>query len=363
MDDDRGRMRFIDGLRGLSIVTVALWHLYGPTYARLLPFGRDYAAVPVIGQGWVGVQMFFLISGMVIFMTLERCRGFGDFMARRFLRLFPAMAIASAILFAFHRATNLPAPEGPPDWLDLLPGLTFVSPSFYHAILHLSVRTLDDVYWTLHVEVAFYALFGFLFFRFGWRVAVIGLIASAVAIIAARPVVALIGAPSIVLRVVEPFEWLQFQQFGWFASGAIFAKARETGSDRLFVAAAGIALASAIVFQAPAGIDPPSRVALIVVALVFTAAQRWRALQRVLSSWPLLMLGFISYPLYLLHNYLGLMMTAVVVRVLPGLPSVLAPLPGLLGIGMLSWLIATRAEPAMRDVLRPWLLPRRQPAP
>lgn len=41
---------------------------------------------------------FFLISGFVITMSLEKCIDFGDFIFRRWLRLFPAMLIASILI-------------------------------------------------------------------------------------------------------------------------------------------------------------------------------------------------------------------------------------------------------------------------
>ena len=57
-------------------------------------------------------------------MTLEKCDSFGDFIYRRWLRLFPAMLIASIIILA--TAPFLTArPAGQPVLLDTLPGILF----------------------------------------------------------------------------------------------------------------------------------------------------------------------------------------------------------------------------------------------
>jgi len=45
--------------------------------------------------GFFGVQLFFMISGFVILMSLEKTEGFFHFIYKRWIRLFPALLIAS----------------------------------------------------------------------------------------------------------------------------------------------------------------------------------------------------------------------------------------------------------------------------
>jgi peptidoglycan/LPS O-acetylase OafA/YrhL len=85
MRSSGGRLRYLDGMRGLAITAVVLWHFFGPAEAKSLPYGDRYAQVPALSAGWMGVELFFLISGFVIFLTLEKCSGFWDFMIRRWL--------------------------------------------------------------------------------------------------------------------------------------------------------------------------------------------------------------------------------------------------------------------------------------
>jgi peptidoglycan/LPS O-acetylase OafA/YrhL len=93
------RIEFIDGLRGVAIALVVLFHAYARWPEGIIPYGGRFASIPLFSYGWLGVELFFLISGFVIVMTLEKCPNLYDFLGRRWLRLFPAMLICSFILF------------------------------------------------------------------------------------------------------------------------------------------------------------------------------------------------------------------------------------------------------------------------
>src|SRR5215472_5135330 len=81
------RIRGLDGLRGIAAVSVLLFH-YTVVYGQLigpigpLPFVATY--------GRHGVDLFFIISGFVILMTVDNSRNVTDFIVSRFARLFPA---------------------------------------------------------------------------------------------------------------------------------------------------------------------------------------------------------------------------------------------------------------------------------
>lgn len=92
----RGRIEYLDGLRGIAIIAVVMFHGY-VAFPDTLPFGDRFAVIP-LRLGWQGVQLFFLISGFVILMSLEACNDVASFVARRWLRLFPAMLICSCFI-------------------------------------------------------------------------------------------------------------------------------------------------------------------------------------------------------------------------------------------------------------------------
>ena len=80
----RARIAELDSLRGLAAVSVLVFHLTA-SYAESLPEQRRGFINFNVG-GMLGVQLFFIISGFVIFMTVERTRRPIDFVWSRFSR-------------------------------------------------------------------------------------------------------------------------------------------------------------------------------------------------------------------------------------------------------------------------------------
>jgi len=63
------RLAEVDALRGLAALSVMAFH-YTTKYDELFQFS---GTVPFnVPWGYLGVNLFFVISGFVIFMTLER---------------------------------------------------------------------------------------------------------------------------------------------------------------------------------------------------------------------------------------------------------------------------------------------------
>ncbi|WP_242139654.1 acyltransferase [Sphingomonas sp. TREG-RG-20F-R18-01] len=304
MHKNSGRLRYLDGFRGLAILLVVFYHYCGPVYSGLVRYNAGVLS-PIVAHGWVGVQLFFMISGFVILMTLEKCSAFGTFLYRRWLRLFPVMLIATAVVFLFNATTDLPGPHVTHQWFNIIPGLTFITPSILHAVSHVDFKSMDAVFWTLYTEAGFYVVFGICYFKFDWRVATAVLVVLALVTTFGRPVLTMLGVPPLLTRGIEPLEWLNMQLYSWLASGAMFWKARENDDLRLFAKAVLLAIGTALIQVNTIPLQWSDRAALILVALAFTAAQVSPALQVMLDSPIPAFFGYISYPLYLLHNEIG----------------------------------------------------------
>lgn len=344
------RIHYLDGLRGLAILGVMFWHYTDEVYASFLPYATMYSDIPGLDHGWVGVNLFFLISGYVILLTLERCAGFGDFIRRRWLRLFPAMLIASLIIFAASQLNGVNMPHGRADAVDLLPGLTFISVGFYDALLPFHVDELDGVFWTLYVEVGFYLVFGIFYFWLGWARALAALAALWLSVMIGANLASAFNQPALV-AAMTPLQWIGAEYFGWFVSGALFLKSRERGSNALFALAMSVGFLSAFTSGLWQPDDLVSQLYLVGVVLFFALAQKWRALQRALTLKALLFAGFVSYPLYLLHNELGVGLIAAFGEatppvIWPFLPLVMAAL-----MLVLAYVVARYGEPSLKDVL------------
>jgi peptidoglycan/LPS O-acetylase OafA/YrhL len=89
-----GHLPQLDGLRGLAILLVMLFH-FGNAVRRVEPMheGAPQVVARVLQCGWLGVELFFVLSGFLItgiLLDSRRERGyFRSFFARRFLRIFP----------------------------------------------------------------------------------------------------------------------------------------------------------------------------------------------------------------------------------------------------------------------------------
>ena len=99
------RIAALDGLRCFAIVGVLLFHYYGrwtppASPVNFYPYGGLLAGFAPVRYGFYGVNLFFVISGFVISLTLRRCTGFWDFAMRRAARLWPSMALCAGLTFA-----------------------------------------------------------------------------------------------------------------------------------------------------------------------------------------------------------------------------------------------------------------------
>ena len=134
------RLREVDLLRFIAAAAVMLFHYT----ARLNPaWGADVTPASVFPQlsqftryGFLGVELFFLISGFVILMTAWG-RKVGEFTIARFTRLFPAYVFAviftTIIVTAFSRIGNDPGP------LQILTNMTLLQEP-------LGIASVDGVY-------------------------------------------------------------------------------------------------------------------------------------------------------------------------------------------------------------------------
>jgi peptidoglycan/LPS O-acetylase OafA/YrhL len=292
------RLAELDALRGIAAMAVVLFHyftkfdeLFGHATPPLFvfPWG-SYSGVNLFALGHYGVNLFFMISGFVIFMTLERTKKPMDFVVSRFSRLFPAYWLAVALTFSVVSVLGLPGKEA-------TLGQAVANLSMVHSFFN--VPHVDGVYWTLEVELLFYA-WAFLAYRLGWLNRVHALLLAAMAL----RLVYFIAAEF--FRVDLPWiasRYLILNFIAWFALGVMVYRlsgrasvgSSTRGAD-LGVAACAIALLS-VVHTPWIGL-----LALVLTGLLWGAASGrlpW------LGNRVFLGLGIISYTLYLVHENIG----------------------------------------------------------
>ncbi|WP_416762246.1 acyltransferase family protein [Roseateles sp. So40a] len=280
------RLAQLDALRGIAALAVVLFH-YTTRYDQL--FGHAQAPAVAFPHGWLGVNLFFMISGFVIFMTLERTARPMDFVVSRFSRLYPAYWGAIVLTFALTHAIGLPGKTV--GWDVLAVNVTMVQGFF-------GVPHVDGVYWTLEVELLFYA-WALLSFRLAGAA---GLRHFLFACLALR----LVYAAALAFWGVNlPWmgqRWLLLPYICWFALGVtIYRLSRPGGaasSSRWDVA---LAVAALGVMGVCDGWDLAALAAVFYAVLYGAAKGRWTWLEHPVLLW----LGAISYTLYLLHENIG----------------------------------------------------------
>jgi peptidoglycan/LPS O-acetylase OafA/YrhL len=145
----RERLRELDLLRFTAAMAVVLYHFtgFGGAGAWPSPSAEVFPELaPVTRFGYLGVDLFFVISGFVILMSAWG-RGPGEFGISRLVRLMPAywvsVLLGAAVYALFRMGHGVPGL--------VVPNLTMLQGG-------LGLRNVDAVYWTLWVELHFYVL-------------------------------------------------------------------------------------------------------------------------------------------------------------------------------------------------------------
>jgi len=300
MSKPQNRIDYLDGLRGVAILLVFFYHAYS-RWPDIMPYGQ--LDVPFfVNYGSFGVMLFFMLSGFVILLTLQRCQNWQTFAVKRWLRLFPCMLICSILIFSTTDLLPL-RPNGGAEWYDLLPGLLFIEPLIFWQ-LGIPVNPLEWAFWSIFVEVKFYLFAGFCYFFlprkwFSYYVLAAYCIWTSLdfAFMSQVPQ----GSNAHVLWNVFSFEY-----FGWFAVGCFCFQGYYSDNKTYLGFAFCLAVICAVIHAGP---DVPGILSLLSLIIIFHASLIFRPLQKILTTRFLIFTGFVSYPLYLIHEN---MMVAIV---------------------------------------------------
>lgn len=276
------RYRELDALRGLAALAVVLFH-YTVRYFELFP------GVPPglqFSHGSLGVEVFFGISGFVILMTLERSKSASDFLVSRFSRLYPAYWTCVAVTYLAMLSWPLPGRSATP--VEALVNL-----SMWQEVLH--VPHVDGVYWSLQVELIFYALMLATYVAGLLRHVRVLLVLWLLVALMALSISHWLGRP--IPYLAERFLLLQFSAF--FAIGAsAYLAFKIQRIDLWNWAAFALAVPVAGGYHGKAGWIVASGMVILFVLIA-------RRKAGFLDNPVLVYLGTISYTLYLLHQNIG----------------------------------------------------------
>lgn len=286
----RERIPGLDILRGLAAAAVLAFH-YTTRFG--IVFGHPTAPWFLVPWGEHGVEVFFVISGFAIELSLESTSTAHDFLVSRALRLYPTFWAALAVTFTVVGVFGLPDRVASP--LDALRNLSMIPAS-------LGAQMVDGVYWTLERELRFYGLILLLLVlglrRYTVQVLLITVAAQTVDTISH-------SIPHFVSDLLNA-HWAHL-----FACGALLARSRRAPSWKTFGLLALCLVSSRLIGIVPFAYGTGA------VALVWIASRPFFGTR----VGALTFLGKISYPLYLAHQYIGyVVMRALYARGAP--PSV-----------------------------------------
>ena len=291
-------MRYIDALRAIAALLVVWLHAAG-TFARTSPEtersgGWLYSTIAYIDVGHIGVVVFFLISGFVIPFSIspDRAAPVGSFVIRRLFRIYPAYWLSvplAALAIFWIWGTPFSARE-------ILINLTLMQDVF-------GVRPAEGVYWTLLVELAFYALCVVLLLTnslFDMRR--VALLAAALGL-AFAATVATYWLRNKIMLTNAPY-W--FLNLSVMLCGAMFRDRWHSGAharDRVVDVLLWAMLAAYIVVLPICSViaTGPGNNVLLTYSfgfLIFIAGTRWLRIETRVTDW----LGTISYSIYLFHS-------------------------------------------------------------
>jgi peptidoglycan/LPS O-acetylase OafA/YrhL len=288
----------LDVLRGVAALLVVMQHSVEAASPGFVRWTNKY-----VNFGEVGVVVFFIVSGFIIPVSLEKYNSLSRFWLGRVLRLWPAYIASLVGAIAIHPfAHELPRYYRANPALFILGNLTMFEE-------YLRIPLAIGAYWTLSLELIFYLLCSMLFLLGSLGKTKLWLALSALSLLLAQSGLALafhrsLPAGRVGLLVTALFGTLLFRELRQGPS-------RKT----IGVAMAGVFLCFAVCFWIrfnlyppivanPSPTVPPIHATGAIASWMFAYVLfitiltcRERAFPRVL-----IWVGQISYPLYLFHG-------------------------------------------------------------
>lgn len=358
----------VDAIRCLAALLVMMFHFSfwiwaGRAYHPGLgaPPPDDPWLAPFTSPGWVGVQVFFVISGFVIIYSAADATPF-TFFRSRLLRLVPAAWICSSITAAallISGTSYATAGQLAKSWLKAV--IFYPFPGW-----------IDNAYWTLGIEVSFYAvvlavLATGMSHRMFKIVGLIGLISSAFWILqfAVEHTFGTIDSlpHAAIFRIAD---LLLLHHGCFFALGAFLCLAKyrplnglELGCTLVFGLGGLLEMRYvAHVVGGLSGVHQPAIPALLIWSVciaAIVASIRWNntlagfgpRFVNVIRS-----IGLMTYPLYLLHQFVGYLIINAMRQYVPDSAALVVAIAVCLS---LAFAVSKYAEPAVRAVLASWL--------
>jgi len=342
----RDRLYEIDLLRITAALAVVVYHYTFSGYAGHYTSVAFPEVSTVTRYGYLGVDMFFVISGFVVLLSAWGRRPH-EFVISRIVRLYPAYWVA-VTLTAIIAVT-------------LSRGLFKVSPVQYVANLTMfnslpNIANVDVVYWTLWAEIRFYLLV----FVLAWIgitrarvITVLWLWLAATAIIESR---ILPAGPAGKIDLIVQSQWSHYFIAG-MALCLIYRAGFSWQLGAILMIAYGNAVYQAINFAHRVAdryhqVLHPLVIAAVITAIFIAATLiALRVTRRFGRPW-FAVAGALTYPLYLVHAYNGFALFNIFSGVVNRWVLLVAMITGMGGVAYaIHRLVEVRFAPRLKRAL------------
>jgi peptidoglycan/LPS O-acetylase OafA/YrhL len=340
-------------------LTFWIWQPGVVSTPKLVTDGLSFPLMePLASVGWIGVQIFFVLSGFVIAYSANQASPL-VFLRGRVLRLVPAAWICGTLTMMVLLSHDYPLPNAIRCWLRTV-------------LFWPSGPWVDGVYWTLAIEIAFYGLVLLLllfnaFKRIDWLAYALATISAVFwlcwAITQAPPLEVLATSRAANLLLVRHGAEFALGVMIWrchfdritLPRLAAIVVCLGAGLVEIFAAASEKAMGSDHAISAVTA----SAVWLVSLAAIVLSIAKNEAAHRILGRHAKLIraAGLATYPLYLLHQIIGSAIMEAAHRL--GLPPYACLAVAVVPILVLSFTLAQVVEPAVRKrlaILIDWLL-------
>lgn len=307
------RLSFLDSIRGAAALIVVTAHLHYAARAETWFFSLK--GLRIFNQSVFAVAIFFVLSGLVLFLQMEREKvNYFSFVVRRAFRIFPACIVAVSVSYLVYLIWS-PAPVvSRGDWFNDVswpPGIMFDS-----YLGHLALTGPDALLrplWSLVIEWRVSLVFPAIILLFAWSRWLVGALAVATALIIAASSNSLVTAG--VLGIPGAYFYAAFFST-FFVAGTFIAAYRRhlVLFFRKWTLARYGLLAVCIYYLCLRSVSDDRfgylTLGLVGCALIVFCMSDSKA-RRFLRLAPLRYIGRISYSLYLIHMvWIGILFRA-----------------------------------------------------
>lgn len=319
-----GHMPALDGVRGLAVLLVLIFHFIGQT---LPTNGFERLLVSVTNYGAYGVELFFVLSGFLITGILYDARDkpnyFTNFYMRRALRIFPLYY--GVLILVFLIAPLIPLLRGPTldSLVDRQAWAWLYAINLYIAKEGTWSFSYLQHFWSLAIEEHFYLFWPLVVFLLVHkpRMLIAACLAMAACAILGRIIGSVAGLSLVTTYVLTP---LRLDGLALGAALAVIVR-QPGGLDRLVgilprvAAVFGALVALSFVWTRLASnplleLVQPLRAGLVQVLLACLlvwalVAPARSVISRFFTSRPMTILGTYSYGLYVYHHFISYYLT------------------------------------------------------